>query len=176
MKTSMQNSRHSIGKNSPRQSEAGVSMLELVVAMVVLTIGLMGVASAIGYALMASNSGRGVTNAKLLVVSVLEQMETLRDTGQLHFDQIANTTNGGPFLTGFQRISNAPGADFIFGTADDPSTTDFPSAKRRIVITDLSSTLKKIEVTVSYSPNGGTTRELVGVSYLNDDAHGNYIH
>jgi hypothetical protein len=30
-------------------------------------------------------------------------------------------------------------------------------------------------VTLRYSAKGGETRELVGVSYLNDDAHSNYI-
>src|SRR5678816_2199471 len=71
-------------------SSAGFTLLETVVAMVILSTALLGVASAIGYALMVSNSGRGVTNTKLLVVSVLEQMETLRNNGQLTFGQIAN--------------------------------------------------------------------------------------
>ena len=69
--------------------------------MLILTIGLLGVASAIGYALMASNSGRGLTNAKLLVVSALEQMETLRDSGQLNFAEISNSQVSGSSFTGF---------------------------------------------------------------------------
>jgi hypothetical protein len=35
--------------------------------------------------------------------------------------------------------------------------------------------LKKIQVTLRYAPNGGESRDLVGISYLNDDAHSNYI-
>ena len=35
--------------------------------------------------------------------------------------------------------------------------------------------LKKIQVTLRYSPNGGEMREIVGISYLNDDAHSNYV-
>src|SRR6185436_19183917 len=85
-----------------KSTSAGFTLLETVVAMMILSTALLGVASAIGYALMVSNSGRGVTNSKLLVVGVLEQMETLRNNGQLSFGQIANTgavdnTGGGNF-------------------------------------------------------------------------------
>jgi len=172
-------------------------MLEMVVAMVILTVGLLGVASSIGYALMASNSGRQLTNSKLLVVSALEQMESLRNTGQLNFDEISNAQVVGSSFKGFpntfQDVSVVPGNDGIFGTEDDISTAPGPDgvygtaddikdttlivkgAKRQVLITSLSSTLKRIQVTLRYSANGGTNQELVGVSYLNDDRHGNYV-
>jgi hypothetical protein len=168
--------------------------------MVVLSTALLGVASAIGYALMVSNSGRGVTNTKLLVVSILEQMESLRNNEQLTFGQIANTgqvdnSGGGNFAgfpTGFNDVSTNPGADGIFGTADDlidagvdgvfGTADDYTNTNllrvgytREIVITNLSPTLKRIQVTLRYSANGGVRKELVGVSYLNDNSHTNYL-
>ena len=151
--------------------------------MMILTVGLLGVASAIGYALMASNSGRGLTNAKLLVVSALEQMETLRNSGQLNFAEISNTAVEGSTFTGFPTtflpVSTAPGPDYVYGTLDDPGLTDPTQAingvTRQILITSVSPTLKRIQVTLRYSPNGGTSRDLVCVSYLNDDSHGNYV-
>lgn len=168
--------------------------------MVVLTTALLGVASAIGYALMVSNSGRGVTNTKLLVVSVLEQMETLRNNGQLTFGQIANAgqvdnSGGGTFPgfpTGFNDISTNPGPDGIYGTTDDlidpgadgnyGTADDYTNVNlirtgftREIVITSLSPQLKRIQCTLRYSANGGVRKELVGVSYLNDNTHSNYI-
>jgi prepilin-type N-terminal cleavage/methylation domain-containing protein len=166
-----------------RQPESGFSLLEMVVAMFVLTIGLLGVASAIGYALTVSNSGRGLTNAKLLVVSALEQMETLRDSGQLNFAEISNSLVSGSsftaFPTTFLPVSTAPGPDFVYGTLDDPGLTDPTQAingvTRQILITPLSPTLKEIQVTLRYSTNGGTSRDLVCRSYLNDDSHGNYV-
>ncbi len=166
-----------------RTQESGFSLLELVIAMVILTVGLLGVASAIGYALMASNSGRGLTNAKLLVVSALEQMETLRDSGELNFNEISNAQVPGSTFTGFPStfiaVSTTPGPDFVFGTADDPGIADpsqaFTGVTRQILITDLTPTLKRIQVTLQYSPKGGVSTQLVCVSYLNDDAHGNYV-
>jgi prepilin-type N-terminal cleavage/methylation domain-containing protein len=180
-----------------RSSEGGFSLLEMVVAMVVLTVGLLGVASAISYALMASNRGRGVTNSKMLVVSALEQMETLRNTGQLNFAEISNSQVAGSTFQGFpsdfRDVSTVPGNDGVFGTADDLSTAPGPDGNygtsddvkdmtrarpgvtRQILITELNPLLKKIQVTLRYGPNGGEQKDLVGISYLNDDAHSNYI-
>ncbi|HEV7396184.1 MAG TPA: prepilin-type N-terminal cleavage/methylation domain-containing protein [Pyrinomonadaceae bacterium] len=178
-------------------NEDGFTLFEMVVAMLVLSIGLLGVASAISYALMASNRGRGVTNAKMLVVSALEQMETLRNTGQLNFQEISNSQVSGSTFRGFpsdfRDVSTVPGPDGVFGTADDLSTAPGPDGNygttddvrdmtrarpgvyRQILVTDLNPLLKKITVTLRYGPNGNEVKELVGISYLNDDAHSNYI-
>jgi hypothetical protein len=45
---------------------------------------------------------------------------------------------------------------------------------REIVITNLSSTLKRVQVTLQYQDSGGQTRNLVAVSYLNDDTRSNF--
>src|SRR3982751_4398323 len=164
-------SNHS-SKHSRRSGEAGFTLFEMVVAMVVLSIGLLGVASAISYALMASNRGRGVTNAKMLVVSALEQMETLRNTGQLNFQEISNAQVAGSAFRGFpsdfRDVSTVPGPDGVFGTADDLSTAPGPDGNygttddvrdmtrarpgvtRQILITDLNPLLKKVQVTLRY--------------------------
>ena len=195
-----------LNKNSGRipsrkgpNSESGVTILEMVVAMLVLTVGLLGLAASIGYAVNVSNKGRNITNTKLLVVSCLEQIETLRNTQQLTFAQIANvgdpglaTGNFAGFPTGFQPVSINPGPDGIFGTADDlinagpdntygtaDDFTDYTWAvaglQRQIVITSLSTNLKRIEVTVRYPDPDGHLRNLVGVSYLNNDASTNFL-
>ena len=108
---------------SKDSNEQGFTLLEMVMATLVLTVGLLGVASAIGYALLASNRGRGITNAKMLIVAVQEQMETVRDTGQLTFAEISNShVNGSTFTyfpTEFMPVSSFPGPDGIYGTNDD---------------------------------------------------------
>jgi hypothetical protein len=184
------------------QSEAGITILEMVVAMLLLTVGLLGLAAAIGYAVTVSNKGRNLTNSKLLVVSLLEQMETLRNTQELKFGQIANvgavdntgaTRNFAGFPVGFGPLSINPGPDGIFGTDDDlinpgpdniygtaddftDNTWTVPGYQRQIVITTFASNpnLKRIEVTVRYPDAGGHMRDLVGVSYLNNDTRSNF--
>ena len=42
----------------PGRSESGVTILEMVVAMLILTVGLLGLAASIGYAVTVSNRGR----------------------------------------------------------------------------------------------------------------------
>jgi prepilin-type N-terminal cleavage/methylation domain-containing protein len=198
MRTHLQSKRFPSPNEKRRQSQGGFSLLEMVVAMMIMTVGLLGVASAISYALMASNRGRGITNAKMLMVSILEQMETMRDTGQLHFNEISNSQVAGSTFTGFpttfQPVSTKPGPDGVFGTADDlinpgpdgiwGTPDDFtdlslarPGVQRKIIITTLldNDYLKKIQVTLRYSPNGGTPSELTCTGYLNDNEHGNYI-
>jgi len=173
-------------------SEAGVTILEMALATIILTVGLLALAASIGYAIAVSNKGRNLTNTKLVAVSMLEQMETLRNTGRLTFGQIANagfvdntgaTRNFAGFPTGFQPVSINPGPDGIFGTTDDlvdptnnqtQPTWALTGCSREIVITNLSSTLKRVQVTLQYQDSGGQTRNLVAVSYLNDDTRSNF--
>lgn len=192
----MLNKRLHKSTSKKRNNEAGLTLLETVVALMILTVGLLGVASAVGYSLMAANRGRGVTNSKMLIVSALEQMETLRDTGQLTFAEISNYHIEGSsfsnFPTEFLPVSTIPGPDGVFGTADDlivpgqdgtyGTSDDYtdpskarPGVTRQILISSINPLLKRIQVTLRYSPNGGEMKELVGVSYLNDDAHSNYV-
>ena len=172
--------------------EAGVTVLEMAIATLILTVGLLALAGSIGYAIAVSNKGRNLTNTKLVAVSMLEQMETLRNTGRLTFGQIANagyvdntgaTRNFAGFPTGFQPVSINPGPDGIFGTQDDLTdpttglqqpTWAMTGCSREIVISDLSANLKRVQVTLQYQDAGGQTRNLVAVSYLNNDARSNF--
>lgn len=177
-------------------------MIEMCIAMVILFVGLMAAATAISYALMASNRGRTITNNKLLIMSVIEQMETLRNTKQLTFAQIANVNNvdntgADTVFAGFpatdQFVSMNPGPDGIFGTADDftspgpdgvygtvddklnDQTLLRPGYTRKIEISTLSSNIKKITVTVTYPGPANSKVTLKATSYLNNDAQSNYI-
>jgi type II secretory pathway pseudopilin PulG len=173
-----------------RGSESGFTLLEMVVALIVMMIGLLSLAQVLGFALSVSNRGRGVTNAKLLVVSMLEQMENLRNTGQLTYDQIANpgqvdnaggTFNFGGFPEGFRPVPKpeaGPGTDGIYGTADDPSLNAqvYEGFQRQIEIETLDdNNLKKIVVTLRYRDAGGGQREMTGTSYLNNDFRSNIL-
>jgi type II secretory pathway pseudopilin PulG len=201
VRISIWNKRAQAGAVSHRQEAAGFTLIETVIAMLVLMIGLLGLAAAISFSLKVSNRGRSVTNTKLLIASVLEQMEMLRNTQQLTFGQIANVggvdntganrTFGG-FPSGFQQISIDPGPDGIIGTGDDlvnagpdgvygtgddytaPPPPALQGFTREILITSLSPTLKRVQVTLRTPGASGDVQTLVGVSYLNDNARSNF--
>lgn len=187
---------------SRHASASGFTMVEMCIAMVILFVGLMAAATAISYALMASNRGRMITNNKLLIMNVIEQMETLRNSKQLTFAQIANVnavdnTGADVNFAGFpataQPVSINPGPDGIFATADDftspgpdgvygtvddklnDQTLLRPGYTRQIEISTLSSNIKKITVTVTYPGPANSRVTLKATSYLNNDAQSNYI-
>ncbi len=187
--------RSSIMKRNSNQQ--GFTLLEAVVAIFVLTIGLVGTAAAITFALEFSSISRNVTSGKLLIVSTIEEVESLRNSRRLDFAQIENVgsvDNTGAenpfngFSNGFKEVSTnpgpdgvngtdddliAPGPDNVYGTGDD--FTDNSLARRgyarKISITNLpgSTVLKKIEVQVQYPAASGKFGVITGVGYLNDE-------
>lgn len=177
--------------------EAGFTMMEAIVAIFVLTIGLVGTAAAITYALEFGAVSRNVGGAKAIIVSSIEDVETLRNAQRLNFKQIANagkvdntdsSNQFDGFSAGFKSVSLAPGNDGVNGTNDDLSKSAGADGKfgtpddiiddslvrgglqRQITITDLSASLKKIEIKVRYLGRQGKQGEITGVGYLNDDA------
>ena len=184
-----------ISDNSLEKKQNGFSLIEAVVAIFILTIGLMGTAAALSYAIHYGTISRNVTNAKSIIVGQIEEIETLRNSRRLDFKQIANvgsvdntdapaTFSG--FSTGFKELSINPGPDGvsgtdddlrdagpdgILGTADDVDNPAFVRSgyMRQITITNLSGSMKKIEIKVRYVGTNGNVGEIAGVSYLNDE-------
>jgi type II secretory pathway pseudopilin PulG len=179
------------------RKEAGFSMIEAIIAIFILSIGLLTTAAAVTYALEFSTISRNASNAKNIIMGSIEEIENLRNTRKLSFSQIANvggvnntgaSYNFSGFSTDWKRISLNPGQDGINGTDDDlidaggdgvfGTADDFENPawvrsgfQRQITITRLSPSLKKIEVKVRYFSTGNRVGELTGISYLNDDTH-----
>ena len=191
------NNLETLKDSSPNPIESGFTLIEAVIAIFVLTIGLVGTAAAITYALQFGAISQNVTKAKLLVVASFEEIESLRNSRRLDFKQIANagsvnntdssiTFNG--FSNGLKPISFDPGPDAVFGTDDDLSISPGPDGvfgtaddvtdqsrirgnyTREITISNISPTIKKVEVKVRYPGSGATLGEITGVCYLNDEA------
>jgi hypothetical protein len=93
-------------------------MMEVLISMVVLTIGLISMLAMFSVALAATNDAQEDMLAKQIAQATLESIFTARNTAQITFPQIQNVSNGGIFLDGPQVIRD-PGPDGLDGTADD---------------------------------------------------------
>lgn len=184
----------------PARGESGFSLAETVVALAILMIALLGLAASIAHGLSLGKKLREMSDSKLTITSMLEQMETLRNTKRLTFGQLANAgqvNNTGTsqvfngFPVGFRPVSASPGPDGIYGTGDDlvdagpdrayGTNDDFinnalarPQYEREIVITLLGPDIKKVQVTMRFPGADGKQQTLTGISYLNDDARSNF--
>ncbi len=171
-------------------------MIEAVVAIFIMTVGLIGTAAALGYAIHYGTISRNVTSAKSIIFAQIEEVETLRNSRRLDFKQIANVGGVdntstpaifGGFSTGFREMSLNPGPDGVNGTDDDlldagadgtyGTADDFSNPAlvrsgytRQITVTNLSGSMKKIEIRVRYLGSGGAVGEIAGVCYLNDES------
>lgn len=191
---------HQRQKKMRTGSEGGFTMIEAIVAIFVLTIGLIGTVAAIIYALEFGAISRNVGTAKQVIVASIEEVETLRNAQRLNFRQIANvdavdnsdsSNQFSGFSKGFVPVSTEPGVDGVNGTNDDLSIAPGDDGKygtdddkkdslriiggytRQITVSEISTSLKKVEIKIRYVGRAGKQGEITGVSYLNDDARVN---
>jgi hypothetical protein len=93
-------------------------MVETVISMAILTIGLISLLGVFGITMAATQDSQQDMIAKQLASESLESIVTARNTAQKQWADIANDTDNGIFLSGYQPIL-LPGADGIMGTVDD---------------------------------------------------------
>jgi prepilin-type N-terminal cleavage/methylation domain-containing protein len=114
-----------------REAEAGFSLLEVMISMVILTVGMVSLLGVFGLAMASTQTSQQDMIAKQLANEAYESIMTARNTSQMNWDSIqnVNSTNCpetgaascGIFLSGLQPMYNA-GVDGIFGTADDAAS------------------------------------------------------
>jgi type IV pilus modification protein PilV len=174
--------------------QRGFSMLEVLISMVVLTIGLIGLLSVFAFSLSTTQTAKQDQIAKQLASEAMESVFTARDTANVVFDQIQNVGTGtGIFAQGYQPINNAgndailgtgddataglqtmkmPGPDGIMGTADDISIS-LANYRRQIAIAPVLdatntqvSNLRQVTVTVQYSIPSGVRKSFVLTGFI----------
>jgi type II secretory pathway pseudopilin PulG len=160
---------------APRQ--AGFSLLEVVIAGAVITVGLLAILGLFGTALGATQSSQMDEIAHARATQTLESIYTARQTSQLTWDSINNTgtvTNGtaGIFTTGLVALSD-PGPDGLDGTSDDvtpPTPILLPGADGKLGTSDdqtisLSAFKRQIQISLALDPVTGaqipTLKEVV---------------
>jgi prepilin-type N-terminal cleavage/methylation domain-containing protein len=161
--------------NARIESERGFTLIESMIAMLVLTVGLLALAGVLTNTVTTVSNTSGEQLAKDKAYETLESILAARETRLITWDQLKNTNSGGRILVGAQPIT-LPGPDNIIGTIDDQNqplasvtepgpdqalgtgddiTTTLNFYTRQIDITNVSpagapDTLRQIAVTVRY--------------------------
>jgi prepilin-type N-terminal cleavage/methylation domain-containing protein len=108
--------------------EKGFSLIETIIALLILLVGILGALSAITSSMIFMQESENRTISKEYVRSSMETIFSIRDLlafdaqsggTQYSWTAIQSTTNGGIFIDGWTPIRENPGLDGIFGTADD---------------------------------------------------------
>ena len=106
-------------KNMRRaKRENGFTLLETMIAMAVLSFGILSLVAVFTQGLKASSASQIQFIAQAKAQEAMETIFTARDTHILSWAQINSVSKGGVFLDGPQPML-APGPDGLVGTADD---------------------------------------------------------
>jgi prepilin-type N-terminal cleavage/methylation domain-containing protein len=111
-----------VGKSHRKSSESGFSLIEVMISIVILTIGMVALLGVFATAMAATQTSQQDMIAKQLAQETIESVYAARETQNVQWQQIQNVGTGqvpdGIFVTGLQPINQA-GPDGIIGTADD---------------------------------------------------------
>lgn len=159
-----------------KQSQRGFSLLEVVISMVVLTVGLVALLGVFGLAMAATQTSQQDMIAKQLANEALESIVTARNTSQIGWDAIQNMTGSCPsvsgpiFMSGLQPIYLA-GADGIIGTCDDTTAQTLQSpgpdgifGNSDDVSIPLSGYQRTIQITPVVDSNGNVVSSVRGIN------------
>jgi prepilin-type N-terminal cleavage/methylation domain-containing protein len=99
-------------------AERGFTIIETMIAIAILSIGIMTLVAAFATAVTATQNGQQNLIARQKALEAMESIYTARNTQQISFSQIANTGSGGIFTTGTTQLLCA-GPDGLVNTTDD---------------------------------------------------------
>jgi prepilin-type N-terminal cleavage/methylation domain-containing protein len=169
--------------NSNRTS-GGFTLIEVLISIVVITIGLVSLLAAFGVAMQATQAAKQDMIAKQVAQEAMEAIVTARETANVTWAQIQNVgPGGGIFVTGLQQVRQAgadgiigtaddsaapmesmqdPGPDGIVGTSDDGPAIQLTNFQRSIVIQPAATPdLRTVTITVQYATDGGRIRSYI---------------
>jgi prepilin-type N-terminal cleavage/methylation domain-containing protein len=104
------------------RAQRGFTLIEVMIAIVIMTIGMLAVMASFGTALSATASAQEDLIARHKALDAMESIYTARNSQQLPFSSINNTAAGGIFLPGALPLTCA-GPDGLVGTGDDVPCT-----------------------------------------------------
>ena len=148
-------------------SERGFSLAETVIAIGVLTTGIIGAAAVLVAGMQNLSSSPSDVIVAQKATEAVESVFAARDSHKLTWAQINNVSNGGVFLDAATSLTT-PGADGLVNTADDgpietivlpTGTTTLGGYTRKIQIVDVAGEngmLRSITVTITYKTGSNT--------------------
>ncbi|HEV2500635.1 MAG TPA: prepilin-type N-terminal cleavage/methylation domain-containing protein [Terriglobia bacterium] len=171
--------------------ESGFSLIEALVAGVILSVGLLGLAYAYGQGTVMVVYSQQMAIARQKAREAIENVMAARNNQTLTWDQINNVSNGGVFIDGAELLLN-PGLDGIVNTVDDGASAVSPcltgtdcivvpgtdgllsdgtpeplsNYTRKIAITSINSDLKQVVVTITYTTPRGLQRSYQMTCYV----------
>lgn len=156
------------------RGDAGFSLVETLVAILVLSVGILGLSQAFVVGVQKALSSPYEVLATQKAAEAVESVFAARDSHTITWAQMKNVADGGVFanlatdmkVAGADGILNTsddgavesftfPGPDGTVGTPDDKTLT-LDGFTRQIAIVELSPYLRQITVTISYPVNGQT--------------------
>ncbi|MGH9434961.1 MAG: type IV pilus modification PilV family protein [Terriglobia bacterium] len=169
-------------KATAHTSESGLSLIEVMIAGFVLSVGLLGLAYAYGQGTAVVLTTQQDAIARQKAREAMEDVLTARNTDTLTWDQLDNVSNGGVFIDGVQQLTT-PGPDGMVDTADDGAvetivqpgadgllsdgtTVNLTGYTRQIQITSINADLKQITVTITYRTAAGIARNYSLTCYV----------
>jgi type II secretory pathway pseudopilin PulG len=105
-----------------KRAQSGFSLLETMIAILVMTIGLLALIASFATAITATESAQEDLVARHKALDAMESIYTARNSQQEPFAALNNIAAGGIFLSGAQPLLCA-GPDGLVGTADDVPCT-----------------------------------------------------
>ena len=111
-----------IKRSHSRKSDEGFTLIEVMIAIVVMAVGLLAVIASFATAISATQSAEEDLIARQKVLEAMESIYTARNSQQIPFASVANVSNGGIFLDGAQPLKCA-GPDGLVNTQDDVNCT-----------------------------------------------------
>jgi len=99
-------------------TERGFTLIETMIAIVIMSIGILTVVAAFATAIASTQNAQQDLIARQKALEAMESIFTARNTQQITFAQIANIPDGGIFTSGPTLLWDA-GPDGLVNTADD---------------------------------------------------------